>query len=324
MTFGTGALVGGLMTWGIMELVDDDDDDWDDWDDWDGGYHVVHHYGDAVCRGGNCWEGGGYRGNVNVDRGDINVDRDVNISGNEVNLNRDRTFSQSELKRIERPTAWRHDPSHRRGQRYTERTKTRLGDAARPSLAGGRLSGLQGRPDADRGLGRAGERVSSDEVRKRLSQTPPERRPDRDEIRARLPERGKDNALAGIQRPANQARFESKRGADSRKLAESRGRGEQVRRSDYSKSRPRGAISKPAATRDRPARAQRPPRRDSGKLQRQARPTQQRAATRPNAFEASRNAQRTRSSSQRGAASRNRSAQARRGGGGGGRRGRRG
>jgi len=307
MTFGTGALVGGLMTWGIMELVDDDDDHWDHWD---GGYHVVHPYGDAVCRGGNCWAGGGYRGNVNVDRGDINIDRDVNISGNEINLNRDRTFSQSELRRTERPTAWRHDPSHRRGQRYTERAKTRLGDATRPSLAGGRSSGLQGRPDADRGLGRAGERVSSDEVRKRLSQ--------------RSPERGKDNALAGIQRPAGQARFESKRGADSRRLAEARGRGEQVRRSDYRKSRPGGAISKPAAKRDRPARAQRTARRDSGKLQRQARPTRQRAAARPSAFEGSRNAQRTRSSSHRGAASRNRSAQARRSGGGGGRKGRRG
>jgi hypothetical protein len=50
INFGTGAIAGGLLTWGIMEWADDDD-----WDD----YHVSHYYGNAVCHGGNCWHGGG-------------------------------------------------------------------------------------------------------------------------------------------------------------------------------------------------------------------------------------------------------------------------
>jgi hypothetical protein len=37
-TFAGGAVVGGLLGWGLTEIFDDDDDDdddWDDWDDWD-------------------------------------------------------------------------------------------------------------------------------------------------------------------------------------------------------------------------------------------------------------------------------------------------
>ncbi len=50
VNFGTGAVVGGLLTWGIMEWADNDD-----WDDYN---HVGHYYGNTVCRNGNCWHGG--------------------------------------------------------------------------------------------------------------------------------------------------------------------------------------------------------------------------------------------------------------------------
>lgn len=46
VNFASGAVVGGLLTWGIMEWVDDDD-----WDDY---HHVSHYYGDSVCHNGNC------------------------------------------------------------------------------------------------------------------------------------------------------------------------------------------------------------------------------------------------------------------------------
>lgn len=50
VNFATGAVVGGLLTWGLMEWADDDD------------YYVGHHYGNTVCHSGNCWHGGGYYG----------------------------------------------------------------------------------------------------------------------------------------------------------------------------------------------------------------------------------------------------------------------
>lgn len=186
LTFGAGALVGGLVTWGVMELADDDD-----WDDgyWGGGYYrgpvrVVHHYGDAVCYRGNCWNGGGYRGNgyrggVNIDRGDINLNRQVNVSGNRVSG--DRTFKLDDLRRGEQ--VWRHDPEHRRGQRYSEKAKERIAERRQPDRAGSRLSGLDGQRDGDRGFGDrkpgdgtgrpatlpAKRPLSSNEVRARLS-----------------------------------------------------------------------------------------------------------------------------------------------------------
>ena len=63
LTFGAGAVVGGLLTWGIME--------WADNDDWDDYHHVGHYYGNTVCRNGNCWHGGG--GGYYGDRGNFNA-----------------------------------------------------------------------------------------------------------------------------------------------------------------------------------------------------------------------------------------------------------
>ena len=123
LTFGAGAVVGGLLTWGIME--------WADNDDWDDFHHVGHNYGNTVCRNGNCWHGGGGgyygdRGNINVNR-NANISRSTNISGNEINIDRGGTFSQNNLKPAQRPAGWQPDQRHRRGQAYPEAVQKRLG-----------------------------------------------------------------------------------------------------------------------------------------------------------------------------------------------------
>lgn len=247
LTFGAGALVGGLVTWGIMELADDDD--WDDrgyWGGYYGGgpYRVVHHYGDAVCYRGNCWNGGGYRGggyrgDVNIDRGDINRSRDVNISGNQIS--RDRTFQMSELKRTDQ--VWQHDPEHRRGQRYSAKARERLGDRRQPDLAGQRRSGLQGVRDGDRGIGaerkpgsglakpstlESKRPLSSDEIRGRLSGKKPEGvgaggagdiKARREQAPGKLAEARNEGAFSGAKQRGDQVRQEGQRGKESRQVA---------------------------------------------------------------------------------------------------------
>ncbi len=258
LSFGAGALVGGLVTWGIMELADGDD--WDDgyWGDYYGGpVRVVHHYGDAVCYRGNCWNGGGYRGNgyrgdVNIDRGDINLNREVNVSGNRVAG--DRTFKLDDLKRSDQ--VWRHDPEHRRGQRYTEQARERIAERRQPDRAGSRLSGLDGLREGDRGIGDGPRRedagrpstlpakrpISSDEVRARLSGKRREGAPGgaRDKLGQRGKESGlaagareragdkaagklsdvrQDGAFSGAKERGSQVRQEARRGQESRQIA---------------------------------------------------------------------------------------------------------
>ena len=113
LTFGAGALVGGLLTAAI--LWDDDDDDIY----WGGpGY---------CCRGGGYWGRPGYwddgwrrPANIDIDR-NINIDRDItrgdiNIGSGNVNLDRDR------LTNIDRDRVgkWEHNPQHRGGVRYRD------------------------------------------------------------------------------------------------------------------------------------------------------------------------------------------------------------
>ena len=151
LTFGAGAVVGGLLTWGIME--------WADNDDWDDYHHVGHYYGNTVCRNGNCWHGGGGgyygdRGNVNVNR-NTNIDRSRTISGNEVNIDRGGNFSQNSLKPTQRPAGWQPDQRHRRGQAYPEAVQQRLGRSQQPALAGQRLGAAQTLPASARGFRRS-------------------------------------------------------------------------------------------------------------------------------------------------------------------------
>ncbi len=308
LTFGAGAVVGGLLTWGIMELADDDDD-------WQG-YYIGHPYGGAVCHDGECWRGGGYygaggyRGDVNIDRGDISVNRDVNISGNEITVNRDRTFKQSDLASIRQPTAWVHDPRHRRGQRYPEEAKKRLGDVRQPALAGQRLGAAQTLPAEQRGFTRPGtlaaeRRPSSDEIRERLARQPGAA--DRPRVRPAEQRPSRENALEGLRSSGQQARIESRRGSESRKIAKAESRG--IRhREPAAQRRPEGAAGQRLnREQKRTERA-----RQLGGRERQQQIDRQRRAesARPNAFEGSRNARRTQSFSQRGATSRQRVASA--------------
>ncbi len=313
LTFGAGALVGGLLTWGIMEWADDDDD-------WDDDYHVVHHYGDTVCRGGNCWSGGGGyyggRGDINVDRGDITRNRNMNISGNEITVNRDGTFSQSQLASLRsQPATWRHDVRHRRGERYPQAAQKRLGQVRQPALAGHRLGAARALPAESRGFTRAApqaaeRRLSSDEVRGRLAQQPgagdrpraraADQRPSSGEVRGRLAQKpgAGERPKAREQRSRDQTRGRASKGSRESALGGVRSSGRQTR----SESR-RGSESRKVA-RAEPRRQQ--------QIDRQRRSE----TARPNAFEGARNAGSTRNASHRGAASRQHTASAGRGGGG--------
>jgi hypothetical protein len=299
MSFGTGAVVGGLLTWGIMEWADDDD-----WDD----YHVSHHYGDAVCHGGNCWHGGGggnysgsRYGNANVSRGDVNVDRDVNISGNEINVSRDGTFSANQLTALKGQTSrWQPNPSHRRGQDYPIAAQQRMGRTESPALAGSRLSGAQNLPADTRGFGTdrsAQARPSSADVQRSLAAKPGAVESPRQPVSG-----SRDNALEGLQASGQRSNNESRRGASSQGSRQQAGK---------ARTKDLGASTNAAAQSQRRAE---PARQRSGNQQQKARQrneqTQQRVQSqrrqemsRPTAFESTRDGGRSSAFSDRGSAS---------------------
>jgi len=105
VSFGAGALVGGLLTAAIM--WDDDDDDW--YDGWGYRHHVWHHgpgYWD------DNWRGPRYgSGDWNRWRGDTNINGDVCI-GRCVNIDRKEWKKQART--------FEHRPEHRGGVRYKD------------------------------------------------------------------------------------------------------------------------------------------------------------------------------------------------------------
>ncbi|NOT12552.1 MAG: DUF3300 domain-containing protein [Methylococcaceae bacterium] len=123
LTYGAGVATGALLGWAISE--------WND-DDWDDHYHGYYHYPPISHYSGYGYHSGysGWSGN------NVNIDRNVNISGNEINVNR-----QNMINNRPAPTAWVHDPQHRRGYRYTPQAQKRLTAAqpkSQPALAGQR------------------------------------------------------------------------------------------------------------------------------------------------------------------------------------------
>ncbi|MDT4290337.1 DUF3300 domain-containing protein [Methylomonas sp. MO1] len=282
MNFATGAVVGGLLTWGIMEWADDNHD------------YVGHYYGNTVCHSGNCWHGGGgYYGSRAYygDRGNVNYNKNINISGNEINVDRNGYFSQNNLQPSQLPAGWQADPRHRRGQPYPKAAQQRLGQIQQPALAGQRLGTAQTLPASTRGFGEAGQRTSvgtlpaerrpsSTDIQQQLAQKPvakpqpqplPKAAPNRPTIN-----RGQtagENALHGLRTPGQASQLQSQRGANSRGLAAS------------------GGFTKPA----------------QNQLPRAQQATQ---AARPNAFDMPRNTSATQSFSQRGASSMQRSVSA--------------
>ncbi len=357
LTFGAGAVVGGLLTWGIMEWSNNNND----WDDY---HHVGYNYGNTVCNNGNCWHGGGGggyygdRGNINSNR-NTNISRSTNISGNEINIDRGGTFSQNNLKPTQRPAGWQPDQRHRRrGQAYPEAVQQRLGRTQQPALAGQRLGAAQTLPASARGFAEAGQRPaagtlsaerrpSSADIRDQLAQKPgaqdkfsnklTQPKSTTRDIQERTGQGSRDNALQGIKNSGQATRFESQRGSDSRKLAtpatrENQARkpagGERVQRPQTERPRPTAVEKKPQMAQrqaEKPKQAARSQSFAGRDRTQQQMATQRRSdAARPNAFEGSRNASATQSFSQRGASSQQRSASAgnlRASGGGGGSRG---
>lgn len=340
VNFGAGAVVGGLLTWGIMEWADDDD-----WDDY---HHVGHYYGNTVCRNGNCWHGGGGgyygdRGNINVNR-NANISRSTNISGNEINIDRGGTFSQNNLQPAQRPTGWQPDQRHRRGQAYPEAVQKRLGRTQQPALAGQRLGAAQTLPATARGFAGAGQRPaagtlpaerrpSSADIRERLAQKPgaqdkfasklTQPKPSTRDVQGRPGQGSRDNALQGIKSSGQAARIESRRGLESRKPAQPSTRdiqarkpasGERVQRPQIEKPRQPAAERKPQMAQRQaqmPKQTQRSQALAGRERTQQQRNIQRRTeVAKPNAFEGSRNTRATQMSSQRGAFSQQRSASA--------------
>ena len=328
LTFGAGALVGGLLTWGIMEWADNDD-----WDDhYRGGYYppVSHYYGGAVCRSGNCWNGGG-----NWDRGNVNYNKNVNVSGNEVNIDRGRTINQANLSSWKQERqGWTPEARHRRGQQFPAEARKRLGSIQQPGLAGDRLGSAQTLPANVRGFGDnsqgpnrpstlpAERRPSSDEVRRRLGQDSKleekfggkldQNRPATRDIQQRSRQGDRPNALEGLGEGGRQARIEDRRGEASRGKFQpgqaNRGEGERPkldpgRRQQIGQSA-QGQQAR-NETRERraepPQRQERPRAQGGGRDFSQARDQQKRAeSARPNAFEGARDPSRTQDFSRRG------------------------
>ncbi len=162
MTFGLGAVAGGLLTWGIMEWSHNNS-----WNSYYGGRYyppVSHYYGGAVCRYGNCWNGG------NVGRNNVNYNKNINVSGNDVNVGNNRTFSQDKLASIKNERqGWTHDVRHREGVKYPDGIKDKIGQINRPGSPGTRPGAPQTLPANIRGLDGAGGRPSADQVRDSLS-----------------------------------------------------------------------------------------------------------------------------------------------------------
>ena len=337
LTFGAGAVVGGLLTWGIMSWANNNDDY----------YHVGHSYGNTVCRNGNCWHGGGGGyygggGNINSNR-NTNISRSTNISGNEINIDRGRggNFSQNSLKPTQRPTGWQPDQSHRRGQAYPEGVQQRLGRTQQPALAGQRLGAAQTLPASARGFAEAGQRPaagtlpaerrpSSADIRDRLAQKPGvqdkfanklnQPKPAARDVQERLGQGSRDNALQGSKGSGQASRIESRRGSESRKPAAPATRDIQARKPAGGErvQRPRTERPRQPSVEKKPQMAQRqaqmPKQVDRSQAfagrerTQQQRATQRRSeAAKPNAFEGSRNTRATQNSSQRGAFSQQRS-----------------
>ncbi len=297
LTFGAGALVGGLLTWGIMEWADDDDD----WDDY---HHVSHYYGDTVCHNGNCWNrGNGYYG----DRGNVNYNKNVNVSGNEINIDRSGHFNQNNLKPSQRPDNWRPNPKHRRGQEYPEALKNRLG-SGQPALAGQRLGSAQTLPASTRGFAEAGQRLedkrrpSSDDIRQQLVQKTDSKlkpvKPSTLDTPAKQIKANRDNAFEGIKNSDRASRLESQRGEKSRAFKLTENQAIQAKNKRMAENRPAASDNKQTLSKKMPAAD-----RSQGFVG-QERSQQRRAeSARPNAFEAPRNAGSTRDFSKRGESS---------------------
>lgn len=301
MNFATGAVVGGLLTWGIMEWTNNNNDY----------YHVGHYYGNSVCHNGNCWRGnGGYYG----DRGNVNYNKNVNVSGNEINIGGGNSFSQNNLRASQQPAGWQPNPQHRRGQAYPDNVQKGLGSTQQPALAGQRLGAAQTLPANARGYPQAGQRPaastlpagrrpSSADIQQQLAQKPgsqanlKQNKPSTRDVQTRLGQGAQNSVFKGGQNTGRPAQLDSQRGLQSRKSAAATA----PTRPKVNQSLERG--QRKAQTTQLAGQA--------GNNRSQQLANQRRSeAARPTAFDAPRNKSVTQSFSQRGASSVQRSTSA--------------
>jgi hypothetical protein len=301
MNFATGAVVGGLLTWGIMEWTNNNNNY----------YHVGHYYGNSVCRNGNCWSGnGGYYG----DRGNVNYNKNVNVSGNEINIGGGNSFSQNNLRASQQPAGWQPNPQHRRGQAYPDNVHKRLGGTQQPALAGQRLGAAQTLPANVRGYPQAGQRPaastlpagrrpSSADIQQQLAQKSgsqanlKQNKPSTRDIQTRLGQGAQNSAIKGGQNTGRPAQLDSQRGSQSRKSAAA-----------AAQSRPKA--NQPSERGQRKAQTTRLAGQAGNNRSQQLANQRRSEAARPSAFEAPRTKSTTQSFSQRGASSIQRSASA--------------
>ncbi len=325
MTFGMGALAGGLLTWGIMEWAHHDDYYGYGYG-YRGGYYppVSHYYGGSAYGSGN-WN---------------QVNHNTNISGNEINIDRSKTFNQDQLANIKGDRQpWNHDPTHRRGATYPADVRDKLGQIDRPGLAGNRLGSAQTLPADARGFAGVGERLgqgqrpSADQIRESLSKgsrlqdsklgnnqadRQGQGRPATSDTQQRLQQGQRPNALEGLREPGAGAKAEQRRGAESRGNLQNKPGEAGNRQGMVGRERPQQAQNfQPKREMPQQKRIEQRPSQGTSDFS-QARSQQKRMeAERPNAFEGVRDSGRTQQFAQRGASSRENMAGGFQGGGGG-------
>lgn len=291
LTFGAGAVVGGLLTWGIMEWADDDDDY----------YHVGHSYGNTVCHHGNCWSGGGGGGYYNREN-------NVNISGNEINIDRSKTFKEKDLKRFknrdrDRTNGWQPDPRHRRGQAYPAKAQKRLGKIQQPALPGNRLPNAKTMPANLRGFeggSKGSKRLSTDDIQRQLKGKPSNDSLNNASKRDnKLSQAKRDSAFENLQSSGRDVDREKRRGASSAKRGQDGRAAVQPAKTPKINRTPKAKDSSPKKIKSNQA-----SRTASSQRIEQQRRTQK---TKPSAFESAKSPKQSPTFGKRGAQSRNRS-----------------
>jgi hypothetical protein len=164
VSFGTGAVVGGLLTAAIM--WDDDDDDW--YDGWGYRHHIWHHGPDYWD---DDWRGPRYgSGDWNRWRGDVNIDGDVCI-GRCINIDRNDWKKQART--------FEHRPEHRGGVRYKDLPNVAARHPGVATTLPANLDKRPGRPGVSTRPARPPERPDLARPDRPAIATRPAQRPDR-------------------------------------------------------------------------------------------------------------------------------------------------
>jgi hypothetical protein len=233
VSFGVGALAGGLLTAAIM---------WDDDDDrYDRVYYggPGHYGGSGYWNSPNYWDGGYRR------PGDINIDRNVNIERGDINIDR-------EVKK------WEHNPERRGGVRYRNKeTENKFANVKKDRI------------DRDTARGRDPNRKRPEVGGKDRPQVGDRDRPGKGDLKRPATREAKRPETRDIKRPDSRpAKPAAKKDI---KRPETRQAKAAPQKRDVKINKPKGEIRKPAARpaakpaqRPAAAKASRPVKRSSG------------------------------------------------------------